>query len=43
MNYVKLVNNRKLNTNIKSNCSNPSNDSNNITNYYTPFKLYRKR
>lgn len=43
MNYVKLVNNRKLNTNIKTDCSITSNNPNNITNYYTPFKLYRKR
>ena len=39
--FYNLVNNRALNKNIKAACTNTSNNPQNITNYYTPMKMFR--
>lgn len=40
-NFANLVNNRVLNKNIKGTCTNSYNNPQNITNYYTPIKMFR--
>ena len=42
-NFSSLVNNRVLNKNIKGTCTNPHNNPKNITNYYTPMKMFKTK